>query len=443
MAERLRVRGMRTSWRNWAGTATARPQRVHRPTGVAEIGESLRRAQLDGLPVRALGSGHSFTATAGTDGVALDMSGWTGISSADPSSGLVTVRSGTTLRELNAALDALGLAMTNLGDIDAQTVAGAICTGTHGTGARFGGLASQVAALELVLADGSYVTCSASDNPELFGAARVSLGALGVLSTVTLHCEPTFVLAAVERPEPLESVLAGFDTLAAENDHFECYWFPYGDSALVKVNNRLPAGSVARPLSPARRLVEYELMENAAFGTLCRLGRAAPRLARPLGRLSAAALSSRSYSDRSHRVFVTARKVRFVESEYAVPRESLRDVLGELRRVVPRLSDPVMFPVEVRTAAADDAWLSTAHGRDTGYIAVHQYAGMPHREYFEAFERIAGAAGGRPHWGKLHGLGAAQLRELYPRFDDFLALRDTVDPARRFENPYLRRVLGP
>jgi FAD-linked oxidoreductase len=416
---------------------------VQRPADVAEIGDALRRAEVDGLPVRVLGSGHSFTPAAATDGVALDMAHWTGVRSADPSTGLVTVLSGTTLRDLNATLDGHALAMPNLGDIDAQTVAGAISTGTHGTGARFGGLASQVAALELVLADGSLVRCSRTENPDLFDAARVSLGALGVIATVTLRCEPSFVLSAVERPEPLDSVLSRFDALAEENDHFECYWFPYGDSALVKANNRLRAGSVPRPLSPVRRLVEYELMENAAFGALCRVGRAVPRLVRPLGRLSSSVLSSRSYSDRSHRVFVTARKVRFVESEYAVPRESMQRVLDELRRVVPRLNDPVMFPVEMRTAAADDAWLSTGYARDNGYIAVHQYAGMPYREYFDAFERIACAAGGRPHWGKLHSLTADELRLRYPRFDDFLALRDKLDPGRRFENPYLRRVLGP
>ncbi|MGH3625201.1 MAG: D-arabinono-1,4-lactone oxidase, partial [Sciscionella sp.] len=178
-------------------------------------------------------------------------------------------------------------------------------------------------------------------------------------------------------------------------------------------------------------------------GALCRIGRAVPPLARPLGRLSSAAVSARSYSDLSHRVFVTARKVRFVESEYAVPRESLAGVLGELRRAVPALDTPVLFPVEVRTAAADDVWLSTANGRDTAYVAVHQYVGMPYQEYFAKFESIACAAGGRPHWGKLHTLDAEALRERYPHFADFAAVRDELDPERRFTNAYLRQVLGP
>ena len=348
------------------------------------------------------------------------------------------MRSGTTLRALNAALAELGLAMANLGDIDAQTIAGALSTGTHGTGARLGGLATQVEALDLVLADGSLVTCSASARPELFAAARVGLGALGVITAVTLRCVPSFTLAADERPMPVERVIEEFDSLAASNDHFEFYWFPYGRQALVKRNNRLPPGAsrAGRRAMPGwRRFWEFEVMENAAFGTLCRLGRAAPRFIPALNRLSSAALSARSYTDASYRVFVTPRRVHFVESEYAVPRESLAGVLAELRRAVPRLADPVMFPVEVRVAAADDIWLSTAYGRDTAYVAIHQYTGLPYQAYFDMFESVVAAVAGRPHWGKLHSLDAGRLGPLYPRFDDFRRVRAEVDPEDRFGNP--------
>ncbi|MBV9379691.1 MAG: FAD-binding protein [Streptosporangiaceae bacterium] len=430
-------------WQNWAGTVTAAPSRWYRPASVTEISGAVKAAASAGLTARAVGSGHSFTAVAATSGVAMDLSGWTGIVAADTTTGLVTVRSGTTIRALNAALDGLGLAMANLGDIDAQTIAGALSTGTHGTGSRLGGLATQAEAMELVLADGSVVSCSAAERPELFAAARVGLGALGVISAVTLRCVPAFTLAADERPMPLDEVLARFGEFAGENDHFEFYWFPYGRNALVKRNNRVPGGPVPRPMPAWRRFWEFEVMENAAFGALCRAGRAMPRLIGPLNRFSSAALSRRSYSDVSHRVFVTPRRVRFVESEYAVPRESVLDVLAELRRAVPRLADPVMFPVEVRVAAADDIWLSTAYGRDTAYIAIHQYAGLPYQGYFDAFESAAAAVGGRPHWGKLHSLDAARLRARYPRFDDFLRVRRETDPEGRFTNPYLDRVLGP
>src|SRR5262245_60532012 len=183
-------------------------------------------------------------------------------------------------------------------------------------------------------------------------------------------------------------------------------------------------------------------MENVAFGAVCRLGRTVRPLVRPLNRLSSAVLSARAYSDVSHKVFVTNRNVRFVESEYAIPRAALPEVLGELRKRVPQLTHPVMFPVEIRVAAADDIWLSTAHERDSAYIAIHQYVGMPYQEYFALFESVVGAVDGRPHWGKMHTLDATDLRARYPRFDDFTALRASVDPDGKFLNPYLSRVLG-
>ena len=432
------------TWQNWAGTASAEPSRRHWPKTVADISKAVTVAGAAGLTVRALGSGHSFTPAAATSGAALDLSGWTGVVSSDmvssnTGSGLVTVRSGTTIRELNAALDSLGLALANLGDIDAQTIAGAISTGTHGTGAGIGGLATFVEALELVLADGSVVSCSATSRSELFAAAQVGLGALGVISTVTMRCVPAFTLAADERPMPYEEVAEQFGEFAESNDHFEFYWFPYGRLALVKRNNR---NRDAPPMPRWQWFWEYEVMENAAFGTLCRAGRTVPGLIRPLNRLASATLSKRSYSAPSHQVFVTPRRVRFVESEYAVPRESVLDVLAELRAAVPRLETPVMFPVEVRVAAADDIWLSTAYGRDTAYVAIHQYVGLPYQEYFRTFESITAAVGGRPHWGKMHTLDAGRLRDLYPRFGDFLRIRDETDPEGRFTNPYLEQVLG-
>jgi L-gulono-1,4-lactone dehydrogenase len=433
------------TWQNWAGTASADPARRYWPRSTEEIAEAILAAAEAGLTVRALGSGHSFTPAAVTSGAALDLSGWTGIVAADLESGLVTVRSGTTIRELNAALSTLGLAMPNLGDIDAQTISGAISTGTHGTGARLGGLATAVAGLDLVLADGSVISCSAGKNPDLFSAAAVSLGALGVISTVTLACVPAFTLAADERPMRLEEVLARFDEFAAGNEHFEFYWFPYGKNALLKRNNRITGPGSAgapRPMPSWRRFVEYEVMENAAFGALCRTGRRAPRLIKPLNKLAAATLSKRSYSASSYEVFVTPRRVRFVESEYAVPVHDVLDVLAELRAGVARLTDPVMFPVEVRVAAADDVWLSTGYGRENAYVAIHQYVGLPYEEYFRLFESIVTAAGGRPHWGKMHTRDADYFRQVYPRFTDFLRVRDEMDPGRRFANPYLERVFG-
>lgn len=433
------------TWRNWAGTVTATSQSTARPRDAQEAAALIGRASEDGYAVRPLGSGHSFTGIGAPEPgtLALDLSTWTGITHADPDSGLVIVRAGTTLARLNVELHELGLAMANLGDIDQQTIAGAISTGTHGTGAGLGGLATQVEELELITSEGAIRRCSRTENPDLFDAARVGLGALGVISTVTLRCVPAFALAAEEKPERLSAVLERFDELAEHNEHFEFYWFPHSERTLVKCNNRLPLAAETRPLHPLRNFLEYQVMENYAFGGLCRLGRAVPSLVRPLNRLSGTAWSARSYSDSSYRVFVTPRSVRFVECEYAIPRASLPDVLGQLRAAVARLEHPVMFPVEVRVAAADDVWMSTAYQRETAYIAIHQYVGMPYRLWFDTFQAIADAVGGRPHWGKMHQLDAAKLRTRYPRFDDFRRLRAEVDPAGTFRNSYLDRVLGP
>lgn len=419
----------------------ATPSHVHLPRSVDDVVAAVHAAR--GSHLRPRGSGHSFTALAATDDHAIDLRHWTGIEALDTATRRVRVRAGTTLRALDAALDAHGLALANLGDIDAQTVAGAVATGTHGTGARLGGLATQITALDLVLADGTPVRADAAERPELFAAARVGLGALGVVTHVTLQAVPAFTLRASERPEPLDEVLGDLDGLLTGADHVEFYWFPYGDHALVKRHHRVPADEAPPPLHPVRRFVEYDLVENAAFGALCRIGRALPRTAVPLGRVAGALLSAREYGDRSYRVFTTTRRVRFVESEWALPRERLGEVLAGLRALVPRLEHPVLFPVEVRVAAADDVWLSTAHGRDTAYVAVHQYVGAPYRAYFAAFGDVAAAAGGRPHWGKEHHLDATDLAQLYPHFDDFRRVRRDVDPAGLFGNDHLDRILGP
>ncbi|GAA3864747.1 D-arabinono-1,4-lactone oxidase [Streptomyces sedi] len=430
-------------WRNWSGTASARPVRVERPRTVDELRAVVRRAAAEGLRVKAVGSGHSFTGIAVAEGVLVRMDALDAPLRIDPRSGLVTVEAGIPLHRLNAVLAAHGLAMTNLGDIDRQTLSGAVSTGTHGTGARSGGLAAQVRALELVLADGSLVRCSAEERPELFAAARVGLGALGVLATVTLQCEPAFALWAREGPMGLPDVLGGLDELRAANEHFEFYWFPHTDRTLTKRNNRLGPDERPCPLGRTRAWFDDEFLSNTLLEGVSRLGTAVPGAIPGLNALSSRALSARAYSDASHRVFTSARRVVFREMEYAVPGESVAGVVRAIRRWVAESGERVAFPVEVRFAPADDVWLSTAYRRDSAYVAVHQYHRLPHERYFRAVAAIADAVGGRPHWGKLHWLDAAALRDRYPRFDDFLAVRDRVDPGGVFANPYLDRVLGP
>jgi L-gulonolactone oxidase len=430
-----------SSWTNWAGTETAHPQAVLSPRDVDEVARVVRAAVSAGRHVKAVGSGHSFTGAAVTDGVMVRLDALARrLEVADQ--GLVTVGAGWTLHDLGPALQAHGLAMSNLGDIDVQTIAGAIGTGTHGTGARFGGISDQVRRLQLVLADGSVVECGPDDDPDLFEAARVGLGAFGVVTAVTLQCEPVYGLHAVEAPMRLDDVLEGLDALVSGNNHFEFYWFPHTDRTLTKRNNRLEASTPLKPLSRRRSYVEDELLSNRVFEVVNRVATTVPRATRVLNGLSSRALGERSYSDLSYRVFASSRRVRFRESEWALPRAVLADVLRELDAWIEASGELVPFPVEVRFGAADAPWLSTAHGRETAWVAVHQYHRRDHRRYFDAVQAIATSVGGRPHWGKLHGLGADQLRALYPRFDDAMAVRRRVDPGRVLANAYLDTVFA-
>ena len=433
--------GMTTTWTNWARTVTAEVS-IESPATVDELQQVIGRAAEQGSRVKPIGAGHSFTAIGRTDGIQLRLDKLSGILRADRDTGLVTVLAGTRLHELNEALWHLGLSMTNLGDIDVQSIAGAISTGTHGTGATFGGIATQVRALQLVLADGTLRDVDAEREPELFAAARVGLGALGVIATVTLQCEPAYALAAAEAPATLDDVLAGLDENVESNDHFEFYWFPHTRRVLTKRNNRVPAGTDLKPVSRLRHFVDDEFLSNTVFDAINKVTTRRPALIPRANAIAARALSARDYIDRSYRVFASPRRVVFREMEYAVPRAAVPQVLAEIESYLARSGEQIGFPVEVRFAAADDIWLSTASGRESGYIAVHQYVRRDYEPYFRAVEAIAKDVDGRPHWGKLHWRDAESLRGTYPHLDDFAALRDKLDPQRIFDNAYLRQVLG-
>ncbi|MEU5562719.1 D-arabinono-1,4-lactone oxidase [Micromonospora musae] len=426
-------------WSNWAGNQSGAAI-ILRPGSVADVVDTVLATRHAGGRLRVTGSGHSFTPIALADDRRLELSTLdTGVR-VDAERRLVTVPAGMTLHALNDLLARHGLALPNLGDIDAQTVAGAISTGTHGTGGGYGCLATFVEAITLVTGAGEVLHCSAEQNPDVLAAARVSLGALGVLVEVTLRVVDAFVLHAHERPAPLADVLAGLPELVEAHDHVEFYWFPYTARVQVKANDRVPADD--RPLSRLRGWLDDEFLSNTVFAGACRVGRAVPALAPTISAISARALTERRYTGRSDAVFCTSRRVRFVEMEYGLPRAALGEALHALRRIVDGLPFKVLFPVEVRFTAADDIWLSHGYGRDSAYVAIHQYVGMPYEPYFTAFERVAEELGGRPHWGKLHWRDAESLAPAYPRWADFRAVRDRLDPDRIFTNPHLTRVLG-
>ena len=431
---------MTVTWRNWAGDQACRPLELLRPRSRDELVEAVAGAAAAGRTVSVAGSGHSFTEAALGDGTMIDAGALSGVIDADRGSGRVRVAAGTVLADLNDELARLGLAMENLGDIDRQTIAGAISTGTHGTGATLRGISAQVEAVEVVLADGSVRELN-GDDPRLLRAAQVGVGALGAISSVTLRCVPAFVLHRVDRPAPREEVFASFRERAEANDHFELFTFPYADSALVLERNRTE--DPPRPRGRGAAFLNDVVLENWALEAISATGKLFPRWIPALSRLAARLASGSSVTDRSDRIFANERRVRFTEMEYALPREHGPDAARRVIEWVRANRYPVFFPIEMRVSAGDDALLSPAHERDTAYVAVHQYRGMEWRPYFEAVEEIMDSYGGRPHWGKRHFQTAATLAPRYPRWAEFQAARDELDPGRVFSNEYAERVLGP
>lgn len=427
------------TWRNWAGNQKSHPVSIDEPRSVGELSSLVARASSRGEKVKAVGSGHSFTSAAATDGRMVRLDNLTGISHVDHVKNQVTVGAGTRLSELNILLHAEGLAMANLGDIAYQTVAGAISTSTHGTGKNLTGLADQVVAMTLVNGDGEILECSDTTNSDILDVGRVSVGALGIITEYTLQVVPSFRLRALEQPMKLDEVLENIHELAAAHDHFEFFWIPHTRWALTKRNNR--TDDALAPLPRVKGWIDKTFMENYAFGALCRVGRARPSL---IPRLATALPSSgsREYVDQSFKIFASPRIVRFYEMEHALPVDAVAPALRDIRSMIERKGYLLNFPIEVRFTKGDEVPLSTAHGRDSAYIAVHVYKGMESEPFFRDVEDILRGYNARPHWGKMHYRDADELSTLYPRWDEFIALRNRLDPQRTFANAYTDTVFG-
>jgi FAD-linked oxidoreductase len=419
------------TWTNWARQQRCAPERIEKPRSE----EELIRAVTGARRVKVVGSGHSFTDIACTDGVLVDLSLMRDVRSVEGNE--VTVEAGIALNGLGEELRVRGLAMENQGDVDPQTLAGAISTATHGTGARFGNLSSQVVGIRLV--DGTGEVREIGEGDEL-RAARVSLGALGAIAAVTLRCVPAFQIHRVDEPRPLGDVLPRLDELVDSHDHWEAFVMPYTRKALTLTSER--TDQAPEPPGRAAAFMHDVVLENAVLGLFCRTGRAIPRLIPALNRGLAALMGRSEHLDASNRVYANTRLVRFTEMEYAIPRENAAEALERVLALIERRSLPIGFPIELRVVRPDDALLSTAYERPTAYIAVHQYVGMEYETYFRAVEAIMDEYGGRPHWGKRHYQSEATLRPRYPEWDRFAEIRERFDPERRFENDYLRRVLG-
>jgi FAD/FMN-containing dehydrogenase len=388
------------AWCNWAGNVSCEPRTRVEAASEADVVAALRAADAAGQCVRVAGSGHSFSPLVATDGLLLSLDGLAGIARHEAERRRVWVRAGTKLHALGPALHALGLAQENLGDVDVQTLGGALATGTHGTGRTLPNLSARVSGVRLLLADGSLSVLRAEEQPERLAAARVSLGALGVLTAVRLDCVASYRLHERTARLPIEECLGSLAERSAAHRHYEFFWYPSRDLAETKtldVTERAP--------------------ESVAEGQYERIGW-------------------------SHEILPSVRELRFVEMEYALPAENGPRCFRAVRERMQRRHPAVVWPVEYRTVRADEAWLSPAHGRETVTLSLHQGAELPWQDFFADLEPLLREHGGRPHWGKRHSLGAAGLAPLYPRFDDFRALRAELDPKGRFLNDHVRAILG-
>ncbi len=424
--------------KNWAGNQRCLPTAVHEPRFTDEVAGIVRTAAAAGQRVKVIGGAHSFTDTAMTDGHLLSLDAMNQVLAVDGSD--VTVQAGIRLRDLNERLAELGLALPNLGDINVQSIAGATSTATHGTGVDYSNLATNIVGFELVTGDGSVLRADEHHEPELLRVGRVALGALGIITEVTLRCVPAFNLHAAETIEILSDVLGDFDNVMRSTDHVEFFLMPGARRCQVKRNTR--TDEAARPQSKAAYVRDKWIGENLAFGTVCRVGRRFPSLAPKVAKLVMSAAAERDIVDRSDRVFCSPRHVRFVEMEYGIPLDAVPEAIGRIVDLTSRLPFKPMFPIEVRTSKGDDIPLSTANGRDSGWIAVHQYIGVPYEPYFQGVEQILNDYDGRPHWGKMHFQSEATLSGRYPEWDTFQSWRTKLDGTGTFRNTYLDRVLG-
>ena len=433
-----RTRTTKKTWTNWAKNVTCKAE-IHYPDSEQAIVEILHQAAAEGKTVRVVGEGHSFSPLVQTNDCMVSITKLRGLISVDQAARTATVWAGTPLKVANEALYKEGLAMINLGDIDVQSLAGATATGTHGTGMTFGNLSSEVIAFTLITADGTILDCSPTQNREVFEAGRISLGALGIITKMTFNVVPAYKLEYTSAPGDFEETMQQLDELIAQNRNFEYYHFPYAETLQLKISN------VTEAPVKHNRLAAYlndVLIENSVLQLICKFAKVFPKSHKLISRGMARVVPKGTIVNWSHKVYATVRQVRFKEMEYGIPLADFDACIRQIRAKMEERNYPIFFPLECRFVKGDDCWLSPSYGRDSAYIAVHVPFDGPHETYFEEIEQILMSYQGRPHWGKMHTRTAENLAPAYERWEDFLALRDRLDPEGLFLNDYLRRIFG-
>lgn len=425
-------------FQNWSGDVKSYPSQWEYPETEAEVVEIVKRAGREGKKIRVVGSGHSFTPLVYTDSILISLDKLSGIVSIDKPNLRATIKAGTKIHNLGEMLWEHGMSLENQGDIDKQSVAGALSTGTHGTGIAFGTLATAIRAMRIVTASGEVLECSASNNPEYFEAARIAMGTFGVITQMTLQLVPAYKLFYHATKTTVADCLSNLETLK-KNRNFEFYYFPFTEVAQVKIMNETP--DEPQPYGLSNYLSDL-VLENGVFQIMSTISKHIPGTTTSISRFAGFAVSSASRKCRSYQAYPTVRLVRFHEMEYNVPAEHFTEIFKEVKKCIDNKRFRTHFPLECRFVKSDDIWLSPAYGRESAYIAAHNYQGMPYKEYFGALEEIFRHYGGRPHWGKIHTCNQAYLQSAYPRWQDFKRLRTSLDPTGMFLNGYLSELLA-
>lgn len=425
--------------KNWSGLVQFEPEVVEYPDSEEAVQLVVQRALEQGKTIRIIGTGHSFTDVCKTNQVLLSLDKYQGVLSVDKEKFHAVVKGGTKLAALGDELFKEGMAMENLGDIDVQSIAGTISTGTHGTGMDFGTISTQVIALRFVNGRGQIVECSETQAPDLFKAAQVSLGLLGIITQVKLRCVPAYKLALQNGKESMDAVLDTFEKRMAENRNFEFYWFPHTESFWTKTSNVVK--EEAAKIRLWHKAFDYGI-ENGVFLLLNELSHNFPSTSHGVANFMASQVSNYRKVFYSHKVYATTRLVRFNEMEYNVPLDAFKDVFRDIRKRINSKHKNIVFPIENRNVKGDDILMSPAYGRDSAYIACHAYHKQDHNAYFQDLEEIFRSYGGRPHWGKLNTLDASDVQEIYPEFQNWMSFRAQQDPDNVFVSPYFRHLFG-
>ncbi len=424
--------------KNWAGNLNFNPEKIFEPQSISDIQAMVNEAGKNNKTIRPIGSGHSWTGLVASDDYFFHLNEMQGITRCDQTNSTVTAFAGTKLSRFGDEAFAHGFSMENQGDIDKQSLAGAMSTGTHGTGIGLQSVSNQARELKMVLASGEIQTINTAHDENLYQAARVSFGSLGLIAEATLKLVPAYKLKVTSFAEEMDRALLKLSERLAKHRHLEMFYFPVGDWSMVKMMDKTDEpvhknGLLQKFNDVVLENYLYELLNKIAFrmNTYNGIDKIMRNFVTPHSRVAW-----------SHKAFPTDRSIRFMEMEYNFPLEKFNDVFEEIKAAIKKNKYQTLFPIEIRFVKGDNIWLSPAYGRDSVYLAIHTYIQEDYKPYFNTVEAIFKNHGGRPHWGKWHSLKDKDFEKVYPKWNEFKAIREGLDPHGRFLNSHLKDIFG-